>query len=1263
MRRQLLRSFRSSCILGLVAAVAVSMTGAPAAFAGAVPIPAAASVAAASVAAALAGPSAAGGVVSVTPARIADSRTNQQITGAVPALGTVPVQVTGQGGVPATNVAAVVLNVTVVSPQAAGYITVWPFGIDRTNTSNLNFQAGQNIPNTVIVPVGTGGKIQLFNGSGGTAHLLVDVTGYTLAGTPTDPGAVVSVTPARIADSRTNQQITGAVPALGTATVQVTGQGGVPAGNVAAVVLNVTVVSPQTAGYVTVWPFGIDRTNTSNLNFQAGQNIPNTVIVPVGAGGKIALFNGSYGTVHLVVDVTGYTLAGAVPGAVTAPTVTAATTTGLTLQWTNPTDPSVTGVMIRRAPGGTPPASPTAGALVADVPAPGSTRTDTGLTASTTYSYALFAHDAAGNYAAGSTATGATNHPLAISSTGLHEATAGLRYTEALTATGGTEPYTWTATGLPAGLSITTGGVISGSPTGTGASTVTVTVTDSEGATRTAGLTLSVVGSTPFPVAWGDRAYGQLGDGLTAIAAVPAAVDQTAFAAATPTMISASGGNAFSCAVAGGKAYCWGSNGTGQLGIGSSAGVLTPTAVSTAGVLADKVVSAVGTGTFDACAIAVGRAYCWGQGSKLGSVVPDRNAYYRTPLAVDTSGALAGTTVTAISVGRDQTCVIASGKAYCWGYLQSQVPVAMGDSGVLAGKTVTAITAGEEHACAIADGKAYCWGRDFDGQLGDGGSGTGEPVAVNTTGALAGRTVTSISAGAGQTCAVADGLAFCWGSYGALGDGVEDYHLNLTPTAVSTAGVLGGKTVTGISAAYRLTCAVADGRAYCWGDNSLGRGTEYDHSAVPVAVGGTLASATVSQISAGGAHACAMTATSKLYCWGSRQAGMLGDGYDYFAASPVATKSDGALAGHPVTAVAASGKHSCAIADQRAYCWGSNWYGGLGNNSTVDSAVPVAVTTSGVLNGKTVTAISAAGAYQVENPPETQTCVVASGHAYCWGNNLHGNLGNGSTAESSLIPVAVSTAGVLAGKTVTAVAVGDTHACAVADAKPYCWGDNTSGQLGNGTTNSGSSVPVAVTMTGLLAGKVVTAIATGDRHTCVIADSAPYCWGNNSNGELGNSSTTSSTVPVAVTKNAALAGLTLTGISAGSAHTCAIADTRAFCWGSNGSRQLGDGTSVSRNAPTAVLTSGAMSGATVTAISAGSFTTCAVASAQAFCWGADYQGSLGDGGATPASGPSAVDTSGVLAGRTVAAIAVGTQHVVAIAADPVVPPIATPGTS
>ena len=114
----------------------------------------------------------------MTPARIADSRIKQQINGAVPALGTVGVQVTGQGGVPLSGVSAVVLNVTAVSPAKAGYVTVWPSGIPRTGTSNLNFRAGQTIPNTVVVPVGADGKIQLYNGSTGTVHLLVDVSGY-----------------------------------------------------------------------------------------------------------------------------------------------------------------------------------------------------------------------------------------------------------------------------------------------------------------------------------------------------------------------------------------------------------------------------------------------------------------------------------------------------------------------------------------------------------------------------------------------------------------------------------------------------------------------------------------------------------------------------------------------------------------------------------------------------------------------------------------------------------------------------------------------------------------------------------------------------------------------------------------------------------------------------------------------------------------------------------------------------------------------------
>ena len=265
-----------------------------------------------------------GAVVSLPPARIMDTRTNLGVTGPVPALGTVSLQVTGQGGVPAAGVSAVVVNVTAVNPTSAGFITVWPSGTPRQVTSNLNFRAGQSIPNLVVVPVGADGKIQLYNGSSGTVQLIADVTGYIVGGTPTAPGAVASLPPARIMDTRTKQGASGPVPALGSVSLQVTGQGGVPATGVSAVVVNVTAADPTSAGYITVWPSGGTRQQTSNLNFQAGQSIPNLVIVPVGADGKIQLYNGSPGTVQLIADVTGYILGGtpSTPGAVASATAT-----------------------------------------------------------------------------------------------------------------------------------------------------------------------------------------------------------------------------------------------------------------------------------------------------------------------------------------------------------------------------------------------------------------------------------------------------------------------------------------------------------------------------------------------------------------------------------------------------------------------------------------------------------------------------------------------------------------------------------------------------------------------------------------------------------------------------------------------------------------------------------------------------------------------------------------------------------------------------
>lgn len=356
----------------------------------------------------------------------------------------------------------------------------------------------------------------------------------------------------------------------------------------------------------------------------------------------------------------------------------------------------------------------------------------------------------------------------------------------------------------------------------------------------------------------------------------------------------------------------------------------------------------------------------------------------------------------------------------------SAAPVAVDTSGVLAGKSVTRVTAGGSHSCVVADGKAYCWGRNDIGQLGDGSnSDATTPVVVDTSGVLAGKTVSDISGGTSHTCAVADGKAYCWGDGwdGQLGWGTSFVGAGQSnrPLAVNTSGVLAGRTVSDVSAGTRHSCAVADGKAYCWGSFALGSGSTTT-SPVPVAVDdtGVLANKTVTDISAGSGYTCAV-ADGRPYCWGG-------------TSTPTAVDTTGVLAGKTVAAIDVGGwsdpengfVHVCAVADGKAFCWGNGggeeeWNGQLGDGSAGGSPVPVAVDTSGPLSGKTVTTVSAGS---------RSSCATASGKAYCWGYNAAGQLGNNNT-EQSLVPVAVDTSGVISTGIISAISVGGSHVIAL----------------------------------------------------------------------------------------------------------------------------------------------------------------------------------------------------------------------------------------
>ncbi|MGW5425557.1 FlgD immunoglobulin-like domain containing protein [Streptomyces sp. NPDC003943] len=214
---------------------------------------------------------------------------------------TVTVQITGRGGVPATGVTAVTMNLTATNPTATTYVSAYPYGTERPATSNLNVTAGKSVPNLVTVPV-KDGRVTLYNHSG-SVDLLADVAGYyTLSGAG---DRFAPVAPARVLNTLGGVGAPKAPVAGGkTVTLQIAGRGGVPATGVTAVTMNVTATRPTATTYVSAYPYGTTRPATSNLNLVAGQTAANLVTVPV-KDGKVVLYNNS-GSVDLLADVAGY---------------------------------------------------------------------------------------------------------------------------------------------------------------------------------------------------------------------------------------------------------------------------------------------------------------------------------------------------------------------------------------------------------------------------------------------------------------------------------------------------------------------------------------------------------------------------------------------------------------------------------------------------------------------------------------------------------------------------------------------------------------------------------------------------------------------------------------------------------------------------------------------------------------------------------------------------------------------------------------------
>ena len=374
-----------------------------------------------------------------------------------------------------------------------------------------------------------------------------------------------------------------------------------------------------------------------------------------------------------------------------------------------------------------------------------------------------------------------------------------------------------------------------------------------------------------------------------------------------------------------------------------------------------------------------------------------------------------------------------------------------------------------------------------------------------------------------------------------------------------------------------------------------------------------------STIGAGDRHSCAAMTDGTVTCWGYNEGGQLGDESTTTRLVPVqVTGITGLTPALTAISVSAGSFHSCALmANGAAKCWGWNTNGQLGNNSITNSFVPVPVWGIDGLTPST-TAVSITAGF-------LHSCaLMANGTITCWGYNWKGQLGDGTTTDKHVPTQVEIIDGITEANTAVSVHLHFYHSCAaMADGTATCWGENNYGQLGNNSTTN-STVPVRVSgIDGADDASTTVSVSTGGQHSCALmANGTAICWGSNGAGQLGNNSTTSSpvTVPVAVSGiDGSTQGSTAVSVRTGDYHSCALmADDSVTCWGFNGYGQLGDNSAPNSSVPVLVPGITQLRPAShAVSLSTGAHFSCALlADATAACWGGNAEGELGDNSTT-----------------------------------------------
>jgi len=838
--------------------------------------------------------------------------------------------------------------------------------------------------------------------------------------------------------------------------------------------------------------------------------------------------------------------------------------------------------------------------------------------------------------------------------------------------------------------------------------------------------------------AWGYNASGRLGNNSTVDSKVPVAVVRNGVLANKVVVNVAAGGDHVVALCSDGTLAAWGSNASGKLGNPSVASSsMVPVAVRTTGLLAGKTVVAVAAGGLHSLALCSdGTLAAWG-GNNYGQLGNNSNTQSSVPVAVDRSGLLANKTVVAIAAGTYHSLALCSdGTLAAWGRndsgelgttttIRSSVPVAVTRSGVLSGKTITAVAAGADHNLVLCtDGTVAAWGWDYFGQLGTNTTlPSVVPIAIDRSGVLAARTIVSVTAGATHSLALcADGTLTSWGDNTSGGLGNNSKTQSAVPVLVNTDSLRPGErfetaiSASGASHTVALVAAppplmatttaatgITDTGAILAGTvNPNGSDTsvtfEYGltqvygltANATPAILNGTsitAVSATITGLLSGSIYHYRVIADAAggkmtgedmsfttstfaslsglVLSTGTLDPGFVPATIDYAATVPFATDhiTVTPVTAYPAASVKINGK---AVASGSA--------SGALDLTAGDNLISVVVTAADgfIMQTYRVVVTRLPEVFRFHSSGEVPVTVkdfVATGIAVDFellfqplpGTNLtvidntggrpitgtFSNVAEGQILNLPFAGVAYPFVASYHGGT------GNDLVLRWANTRLVAWGRNNSGQLGN-NSYSDTLVPVPVVRNGVLSDKTWVGVATGSSHSVALcADGTLAAWGANYGGQLGNNSLEGRTTPVAVDRSGALAGKTVIDVASGAEHCLALcADGTLVAWGFNSYGVLGDNSTTNRRVPVLVNTTGVLAGKTIVAVAAGwndSFALCDDGTLAA--WGYNSDGRLGTGNTTGSTVPVLVDRTGVLAGKKIASIAAGVYHSLALCSD------------